>query len=52
MEEKLDKTIESLCKWVDEQLSDVNCLGEPKLLPETISALAELVKARAEIIRE
>nr|DAL98426.1 MAG TPA: hypothetical protein [Caudoviricetes sp.] len=50
--EKVDKTIENICDWIDEQIVDVNCFQESSILPEMISALAEIIKARAEMLHE
>lgn len=47
MGEKLDQTITNICNWIDEQLDGANCMYESSMLPEMVSALAELVTARA-----
>lgn len=47
--EKLETTIINICEWVDNELTDVSGRYESSILPQTISALAELVKARTDI---
>lgn len=43
--ENVDKTIDMLCNWIQEELkSDVGI--ENRILPEMVKALAELVSAR------
>lgn len=43
--EKVDKTIEALCDWIQVELkSDMS--KEKGILPEMVKALAELVSAR------
>ncbi|MBQ3602045.1 MAG: hypothetical protein II992_12750 [Lachnospiraceae bacterium] len=46
-QKKLDGTISNICDWIDEELKDTDGLMKGSILPETISALAELVTARA-----
>lgn len=50
MGEKLDQTIRNICDWIDEQLTSANYMEESNILPVTISALAELVTARANVL--
>ena len=50
MGERLDQTIINICDWIDGQLDDANYMEESNILPVTISALAELVTARAGIL--
>lgn len=49
VKEKLDTTILNICEWVDKELINVNSSYESSILPQTISALAELVEARGYI---
>lgn len=50
MGERLDQTINNICDWVDVQLAGANYMDESNILPVTISALAELITARAGIL--
>ncbi|CAK7069917.1 hypothetical protein [Tissierella sp.] len=43
---RIDKTINNLCDWVDRNLSQD--LYEGPIVPQMVSALAELIRARAE----
>lgn len=47
MDEKIEETIMNICDWIDSQLPTTSSMEESAVLPMTISALAELVKARA-----
>ena len=48
IQKKLDCTISNICDWIDKELdSTAGFMGE-SILPKTISALAELVTARAQ----
>lgn len=46
--ESVDKTIEVLCGWIQTELTQDNTV-EKDILTEMIKALAELVKARAQM---
>lgn len=49
MNEKIEETIKNICDWIDEQLLGTSSMEESNILPLTISALADLVNARAGI---
>lgn len=49
MKEKLDITISNVCEWVDKELYHCTSVDKDSILPQTISALAELVEARGYI---
>lgn len=51
MEERLNETIENICDWIDEQLIQTSSMQESNIIPLTISALAKLVTARAELAK-
>ncbi|WP_181899311.1 hypothetical protein [Lachnotalea glycerini] len=44
--ENLDKTIDAICTWIQEELKTT---GRSKILPEMTIALAELIQARADV---
>lgn len=45
--ECIDKTIETLCEWVQEETGKTGAVQEGSILPDMTKALAELVSARA-----
>lgn len=45
---KVDETINKICTWIDAELSTTRCINDISLVTGMISALAELIKARAE----
>ncbi len=47
--ENIDKTIDSICNWIQKAIEVSPPGSEGGTIPETIKALAELVSARAEI---
>lgn len=50
MVDKIDKTIESICDFVQQEISGDD--GLYKILPDMITALAELVTARAKLPKD
>lgn len=48
MEQRLEETIIEISEWINEQLDCTSSKEKSNILPLTISALAELVRARAE----
>lgn len=48
MDEKIEETIKNICDWIDEQLQLTSSTEDSNILPLTISALADLVNARAD----
>ncbi|QHQ61362.1 hypothetical protein Ana3638_11745 [Anaerocolumna sedimenticola] len=49
MLEKLDKTIENICDWVDSNLCHVSTADNSQVMADMVKALAELVTARANL---
>ena len=47
MMEKVDKTIEVICDWIQEELKHTSNIEDSTILPEMTKALAGLVSARA-----
>lgn len=47
MERIVDETINALCDWIKEQLKTFDALDSDTILPRMITALAELVSAKA-----
>ncbi len=47
--ENIDKTIDAICDWIQEEAKDTSSYREADTMPKTIKALAELVSARARI---
>lgn len=45
-ESKIDKTIEAICDWIQQEIKNQGPWGEDGNLPSTIKALADLVAAR------
>lgn len=52
MKERIEKTVENICDWIDEKLESEPLHEGESTLPVMVSALAELVKARAELMHE
>lgn len=46
--ENVDKTIDALCEWIQEELKSKNVKS---ILPEVVSSLAELISARGRKLR-
>ncbi len=44
----IDKTIESLCKWVQDEIEKQS--DDFSILPQMTKALAKLVEARAQLV--
>ena len=47
--ENIDKTIDIICDWIQEEAKTPSHYREDDTMPKTIKALAELVSARARI---
>lgn len=45
--ENIDKTIDSICNWIQKELKDDSAI-KTSILPETINALSVLVRARTD----
>lgn len=45
--ERVDKTIDAICEWIQKELEKSNSVQEHSILPDITKALAELVTARA-----
>lgn len=45
--EYIDKTIETLCEWVQEETQKTGAVQGGSILPDMVKALAELITARA-----
>ncbi len=48
MEEKLNSTIENICDWINDRLNDSLTTEEAQVTAVMISALSDLVSARAD----
>mgnify|MGYP007084812203 CR=1 FL=1 len=44
--ESVDKTIDAICDWIQDELKQAGSAEESMLLPEMTKSLAELVTAR------
>lgn len=47
----VEKTIENICDWVNEELENTSKKDTESVLPEVIIALAKLVTAQGEFLR-
>ncbi len=47
--EKVDKTIDDICNWIQKNLEETGSMSESDIMPKMISALADLVSASAEM---
>lgn len=50
MQKRIDRTIENICDWIDRSLDQTSSYEESQTVPNMVSALAELVMARNEVI--
>lgn len=49
--ERLDKTIDEVCNWIESELKNTSSMQTESILPNVISALADLVIAQGEFLR-
>ncbi len=46
--QRIETTINNICDWIEEQLKNTSSMQTESVLPEMISALADLVIAQGE----
>lgn len=47
--EKVDQTINAVCEWIQENLTDIGCMESTVVMPEMVKALAELVNSQIKL---